>query len=87
MQIEECDTEAKFRNFLRELNGEVDAKLFQKIVATALRFDLNPGIFGGGTTGAWGDNYTAKKYASGTSSPSHFVIPQCVDEIKKAFAQ
>jgi hypothetical protein len=52
MRIEACDTEDKFKDFLRELTGDVDEHLFQKIVATALQFGLNPGIFGGGTHGA-----------------------------------
>lgn len=95
MKIEECDTQDAFKIFLRELKGEVDTALFQSIVAAALKFGLNPNIFGGGGGGSsfssgsgfsWsGSDTIAKKYARGASAPSRYVQTQCVDEIKRAF--
>lgn len=95
MRIEECDTEEKFKHFLRNLENEIDEPLFQKLVATALKFNLNPKIFGGGGGGSpfgsgagfsWsGSDTTAKRYARGISAPSRYVRAQCVEEIKRAF--
>lgn len=94
MHIEDCGTREKFKVFLQELEEDVDEALFQKIVEKGLTFGLDPNIFGGsggnqfgnGTGQSWsGSDTTAKRYARGTSTPSHFVRPGCLRAIKQAF--
>ncbi len=95
MLIKECDTIDKFKQFLHDLEGDIDDVSFQSIVAAALRFGLDPNFFGGvsgggpfgngGHSSFSGIDTTARRYARGKSAPARSLYPILVGEIKKVF--